>query len=432
MQSAIGAHVRRITDGKGVGLVYYAGHGMQLSWTNFLVPVDAVIRRAEDVQASCVDLSVLMDGARRAANAMNIIILDACRDNPFARDAGASGQGLSQMDAPSDTLLAYATAPGNVASDGDAANGLYTESLLKEIREPGTRIEDVFKRVRLNVRRKTRGAQVPWESTSLEEDFWFLPPPELVRVAEEQERVRSEQKLREELSRWERIRNSRNADDFYAFLLERPSGFLAEQAQFRLDQLEKPVVQAQPGPNGIKVLPSGINRYAVGDVFEFDLIDRLTNLATRTVSRVTYADNDRVEFNRGAKVVDQMGGVLKDRFGTKEPANVAEPSELAVGKRWRSAFTNTRPDGVVASNFWEFHVVALEDVSVPAGTFKAYRVTGDGWSTFPGGAYSLSITFWTDPVTMISVRIDREFRTKRGQIAEYSTTQLVRYTRAPR
>jgi hypothetical protein len=437
MEAAIAAHILRLAQGKGVGLFYYAGHGLQLSWTNFLVPVDAAIRKAEDVQAGCVDLSGLMVGVRKAANPMNIVILDACRENPFERDFRVSNKGLTQMDAPNDTLLAYATAPGNVAADGDGVNGLYTESLLKEIRAPETRVEDVFKRVRLDVRRKTSGAQVPWESTSLEEDFWFLPPRRLAQIADERARKEreseeGERKFKEELARWEGIKNSRNAEDFYAFLLERPSGFIAEQAQFRLDQLEKPVVQPQPGANGIKPLPSGTNRYALGDVFVWDRIDGYTKIATRVVQRVTYADNERVEFNRGAGVRDQMGGVLKNRFGTKVPAAMIEPAELATGKRWRTAFTNTRPDGVVSDNFYDFRVIGLEDVTVPAGTFKAYKVEGTGVGRSPAGGAYVSLMCWIDPATMISVRADTQHRTMRNQITEYSSDQLVSFRRTPR
>jgi uncharacterized caspase-like protein len=133
MEAVITNYTRRLAQGRGVGVFYYAGHGLQLSWTNFLVPVDAAIRTPEDVQTSCVDLSILIDGVRNAANPMNIIILDACRVNPFEPNFTLPNKGLSQMDAPNDTLLAYATAPGNVAADGDGANGLYTESLLQEI-----------------------------------------------------------------------------------------------------------------------------------------------------------------------------------------------------------------------------------------------------------------------------------------------------------
>ena len=136
---------------KGIGVFYFAGHGVQLNWRNFLVPVDARIRRKADVQAEAVDLGLLLDGLGRARNAMNIVILDACRNNPFGPDFRVDDKGLSQLDAPTGTLLAYATAPGNVAIDGEGRNGLYTRHLLRDMRLPGLRIEDVFKRVRSSV-----------------------------------------------------------------------------------------------------------------------------------------------------------------------------------------------------------------------------------------------------------------------------------------
>jgi len=260
-------------------------------------------------------------------------------------------------------------------------------------------------------------------------------PKRSARRGPRRESAESERKFKEELARWERIKNSRNPEDFYAFLLERPSGYIAEQAQFRLDQLEKPVVQAQPGANGVKPLPSGVNRYALGDVFEWDYIDRYTNIAKRFITRVTYADNERVEFNKGGRIVDQMGGLLKNRFGTKTPANLVEPAELAVGKRWRSAFTNSFPNqSLHYDNYYDYQVIGLEDVTVPAGTFKVFKVEGAGISKYSDGrgAY-LSEMRWIDPTTMISVRTDLEFKVMHAAtMFEYSSTQLVSVKRAQR
>ncbi|MBK8889535.1 MAG: caspase family protein [Dechloromonas sp.] len=154
-----------MTRSRAVGLFYFAGHGLQLDWRNFLVPVDVRLDQADDVPRQTVDLGNLLNSLGRAGNAMNIVVLDACRDNPFGSEH-KTGRGLSQMDAPISTLLAYATAPGNVASDGTGKNGLSTENFLKEMVAPEARIEDVFKRVRLAVRRSSQGQQIPWESTS--------------------------------------------------------------------------------------------------------------------------------------------------------------------------------------------------------------------------------------------------------------------------
>jgi Caspase domain len=169
------ARVRdKLKGQQGLGMLYYAGHGMQVDWRNFMLPVEMQLTKASDVPQQAVDVNAVLDAFKGAGTRMNVLVLDACRDNPFTKGA-TSGKGLAPMDAPPGTLLAYATAPGNVAEDGGPGeeNGLYTQYLLNELRRPQARIEDVFKRVRLQVRQKSQGRQIPWESTSLEEDFSF-------------------------------------------------------------------------------------------------------------------------------------------------------------------------------------------------------------------------------------------------------------------
>jgi uncharacterized caspase-like protein len=203
MEEAIRGFIERAGKQKAVGLFYFAGHGFQLSWRNFLVPVDAAPGTADEVPKQAVDIATLLQGLGWADNPMNIIILDACRDNPFETEL-KTGKGLSQMDAPIGTLLAYATAPGNTAADGNGRNGLYTENLLREMRKPDTRIEDVFKRVRLAVRRASQGQQIPWESTSLEDDFYFLPPADLKKLSQEE----LERQFAEERAAWEKTQQA--------------------------------------------------------------------------------------------------------------------------------------------------------------------------------------------------------------------------------
>ena len=157
MEEAIALSRAMLQGRSGVGLLYYAGHGLQLDWRNYLVPVDALMGTAADVPRQAVDIQGAIDAFRTAGNRMNIVVLDACRDNPFG--AAASGKGLAPLDAPPGTFLAYATAPGNVAEDGSASdgNGLYTRFLIKELQRPDARIEEVFKRVRLQVRQASQG-----------------------------------------------------------------------------------------------------------------------------------------------------------------------------------------------------------------------------------------------------------------------------------
>jgi uncharacterized caspase-like protein len=203
MRSAIETYGANLAKQGAVGLFYFAGHGMQLAWRNYLIPVDAVVDNPDDVRERGVDLNALLQNLTRAKNPMNVIILDACRDNPFGTRVTTGQKGLSQFDAPPGSLLAYATAPGNTAADGEGANGLYTENLLREIGVPDAKIEDVFKRVRLHVRRQTNGAQIPWESTSLEEDFYFVPPRALLAAAEEE--IARERKRANEAREKERL-----------------------------------------------------------------------------------------------------------------------------------------------------------------------------------------------------------------------------------
>lgn len=158
-----------------VGLFYYAGHGMQVKGANYLLPVNADIEHEDEVQDQAVDANLVLSKMDSAQNSLNIMILDACRNNPFARSFRSAAKGLAQMDAPSGTLISFATAPGSVASDGAGKNGLYTEHLLQAMHTPGLPIEHVFKQVRIGVTRATKNQQIPWESSSLKGDFSFVP-----------------------------------------------------------------------------------------------------------------------------------------------------------------------------------------------------------------------------------------------------------------
>jgi len=172
MKRNIRAFGDKIRNG-GVGLFYFAGHGTQINGANYLIPVDAVITKAEEVEYESVDVGLVLAQMESAHNRLNIVILDACRNNPFARSFRSARNGLASIDAPSGTLIAYATAPGSVAIDGEGDNGLYTSELLGAMRQSGNKIEDVFKRVRIAVQAKSNGKQIPWESSSLVGDFYF-------------------------------------------------------------------------------------------------------------------------------------------------------------------------------------------------------------------------------------------------------------------
>ena len=183
MKRAIQEFGKQLMQG-GVGLFYYSGHGMQVDGRNYLIPVGAVVENEADVDIEAVRVAEVLAKMEGAGNRLNIVILDACRNNPFASQFRSQDRGLSFMNAPTGTLIAYATAPGSAAQDGDGKNGVYTSELIRHIKEPGLTIEQVFKKVRTAVKDSTGGDQVPWESTALEGEFYFkLPEPGTV-VAE--------------------------------------------------------------------------------------------------------------------------------------------------------------------------------------------------------------------------------------------------------
>ena len=185
METAILDFGRRLRHG-GTGLFFFAGHGIQVSGSNYLIPVKHNINTEADVRFEAVDAARVLAHMEDAGNGMNIIILDACRNNPLARSFRSTGKGLAKMDPPTGSILAYATGPGSVAFDGTGRNGLYTSMLLKHILTPGLTIEKFFKLVRRDVKISAAamgGEQVPWELSSLLGEFTFVVPAVAVAPA---------------------------------------------------------------------------------------------------------------------------------------------------------------------------------------------------------------------------------------------------------
>jgi hypothetical protein len=161
--------------GSDVGLFYFAGHGVQVKGLNYLIPVEANLKTEKMVEYDCVEASRVLAYMEEVRTPVNLMILDACRNNPFERSwgRGIGQRGLASMSAPQGSLIAYSTAPGTTASDGTGSNGLYTEALLNHISTKGTSIHTMFQKVRRDVMEKSKDEQVPWESTSLTADFYF-------------------------------------------------------------------------------------------------------------------------------------------------------------------------------------------------------------------------------------------------------------------
>lgn len=441
MAEAINKLQATLKGKQGVGMLYYAGHGLQIDARNFMVPVDARIARAGDVPAQTVDVAAVIDAFKTAGNRMSIVVLDACRDNPFG--GITTGKGLAPLDAPSGTFLAYATAPGNVASDGEAAsgNGLYTQYLLQELKKPQARIEDVFKRVRFAVRKASNGKQIPWESTSLEDDFQFnegrvqapvKPSTAQLRTSFEQEKLD-----------WDRIKDSRNPDDFYAFVQRYPSGPIAEAAHARLNFLTKPDLTVQGAGADGKDQRYAVDKFRPGDVYE----NRVTTNGSEMtiVYRVMKVEADRIEVmleypsSKGAipnslQVFDGTGGLKQvGEFARYDPPQHFVPGGLLqIGARWTAAYLVTYGGGAnqpPRTISMDGKIVAREALTLPAGKFHAFRMETGGKSFDSKGEQPVpKTTVWMAPELPVPVRTDTVIEMP-GIPAIKSVLELMKVTR---
>jgi hypothetical protein len=255
--------LRRFSDAlerADVALAFYAGHGLQVHGRNYLVPVDAKLEKENDLRFDAVsldDLQQLMETSQR----INILILDACRDNPLARNLARSmgtrsngiGRGLGQTQAGIGTLIVYATQPGNVALDGEGRNSPFTAALLANVETPGLEVRQVFTRVRQAVIQTTKGKQVPWDSSSLTGDWFFAAasapgqtPPATVTPPPPPQAPRADRSADQETVFWQSIKDSKNAADFKAYLARFPQGTFAELAKIRLAEIEKAAAVTPP------------------------------------------------------------------------------------------------------------------------------------------------------------------------------------------
>lgn len=166
-----------------VGLFYYAGHAVQVNGRNFMIPMEAKLdisgsrpeAVADYVALETLEIDNVLGRMGNAETDLSIVILDACRNNPFNQGARGISRGLAQTSAPRGTFVAYATSPGKIAHDGNGENSPYTSAIVKNLETPGLKLEDVFKKVRQDVALQTDGDQIPWENSSVFGDFYFNP-----------------------------------------------------------------------------------------------------------------------------------------------------------------------------------------------------------------------------------------------------------------
>ncbi len=254
-----------------VGLFYYAGHGVQVGGANYLIPIGAEIATEGDVDIEAVSANGILRTVDFARNNLNIIIFDACRNNPYARSFRSGTRGLAEMRAARGVLISYATAPGEVALDGDGDNSPYTAALARFMTEEGLPVEQTFKKVRIAVSRETSGLQTPWESSSLTGEFYFQekaqapePEPEVAKAPPGESAtgdaglpvpgsVQSNFDQAIELEFWNSIKNSQDPGAYEAYLAQYPEGSFAALAEWRISRIrsqqdEEVAVVEAPAP----------------------------------------------------------------------------------------------------------------------------------------------------------------------------------------
>ncbi len=432
MLSALREFGDKLRDG-GVGIFYYAGHGMQIKGRNYLIPVGASIEREDEVAYSAVDAQAVLDKMEAAGNGTNIMILDACRNNPFTRSTRSGQAGLAQMDAPVGTLVAFATSPGAVASDGGGQNGLYTQHLLTAMRQQGAKVEDVFKQVRANVRRDSQGKQVPWESTSLEGDFYFKVPTGLTAGAPS---AGFNANAAVEAALWDAVKNSSTPIELRAYLNRYPQGQFAAPARARLEQLLPATAQTAAAVNPATQSPR-VN-YRVGDSWTFAVDNLLTNKQSSYTHRITsVAANGDGLINEGAVVYSATAQAKyirsEDRERFYSDGFRSTPSQLRIGFKEPVSYEiitknkDGRDDKFIAAGTIE--VAAQEKVSTPAGEFMAWRIKRITRGTLANGdAHLLDHTYWYAPeIKRLVAQDTTDTNLTTGKITSRAKVSLQKY-----
>lgn len=384
-----------------VGLFFYAGHGVQVRGRNYLIPVDAEISGESSVRSESVDLDQAI--AQLSAARIGVVVLDACRNNPFERSfrAGAGG-GLAQIDAPKGTLIAYSTAPGNVAADGAGRNSPFTAAFLGALDLPGRTVEQLFKEVRVGVARATGDRQIPWESSSLTGDFYFRtaaaasPAPIPATPAAGPPAAtstggagRSSDETTLELAFWDSIRNSRDAGDYAAYLEQYPSGRFAALARSRLRSLGSTPASAATPPQAALVPPAAAPGPAggTGTVASADPPGQWPTWTYRYVDKSVPSSDRRLAQRLVEVGADRIREQLQEP-GTERPSETVFPAALVL--QFSGDFGRMTPVLKADENFstcnrgrlimqglalaTDCRAQAHEKVVVPAGEFDGQRI----------------------------------------------------------
>jgi uncharacterized caspase-like protein len=415
-----------------IAVLYYAGHGLQLRDRNFLIPVDAEIRSEDEIPIAGVDVGFLLGRMGNAKSRINIVILDACRNNPFAGRGGSAAQGLAQMDAPVGTLLAYATAPGKLAADsgtGSSANSLYAANLAQHLLTPGLPVEHVFKRVREAVVRATAQAQVPWESSSLQGEFAFVPGTTTAVHSNS-----PEVEAAGELAFWNSIQQANRADEYRAYLRQYPGGRFAALAQSRIAMYAPPPTAPSVGGTGTRAdtLPrvGDTWRYRVQDQFRIGdlfLTARVDAVGADSVAETWTTTSDA---KLRTTLVPLEPGFSALPGWTLTPPEFA-PYLQAAGGLQRGVTLPEQPRRIEQLTVpLRARIEGEEEVVVAAGRFRAIKLVLRGQATPRGagraGALASEHVVWYAPAvrrtvkTVVSTQVG-------GALRESTTFELVEF-----
>ena len=444
----------------GVGLFYYAGHGVQLRGRNYLIPVGADIQQQDEIEDQSVDINLVLQKFGSAKNALNILILDACRNNPFADSFGSLPAGLAPIDAPPSTFIAFSTAPGYTAADGVGDNSIYTQSLVDAMREPGVKLEEVFKIVRAKVRRATNDRQVPWENTSLDTDFYFKGPDVSKLAAQQQERDKAAEDIIEravmavlkkreaELAAAQAAKIEQETRAARASI-ERLTKELAELSATPPKEVERvaprpqqaaltttrpiPRSEVEPAsvPQQIALAAPSIPRpqpiinvggrverpdIRVGDQWKYQVTDNYTGSKKTIAVEVVRVNDNYIYTQSGQTAVAALdsaptGGALDVwdrnwnllRQGDIEyvPFYPTMQFPMEPGKSWSGSVIFDVGVSVKLNHDLKAVVVGWERVTVPAGTFDAVKLSLQGTyhvlSVGQGGTGGIIDTIWYAP-----------------------------------
>lgn len=407
--------------GSHAGLFYYAGHGMQVKGRNYLIPVDADIQSEDEVQYRSIDANEVLAKMETSRNPLNMVILDACRNNPFARSFRSNSQGLAQMDAPSGTLIAFATSPGSVASDGSGGNGLYTKHLLANLGTPGLAVEQMFKRVRIGVMKDTTNKQIPWESSSLVGDFYFnvsklalAPTP----TATPTPTVTTTSTATTTATTTPTVAPTQVA-------LAAPAPLVISEAAAALSLPKTGDTWTYRYLDGWRNLPESTLVYSVSDVSDAGIRETLT-VDSKPVDEQAYTSD--------AKLIERE--FIKDH-----PMVDFSPYLLAfhdAGKKrmeWEKLSYTTTSAAAAFSHKWNFKgkVLGKETVTVKAGTFQAVKVRINGNRNsmqFPYVWYEpteMVYTVWYAPEVKRIVKVTTESLNPKLEPVDKDTLELVSY-----